>query len=131
MVLIMVEMLIKSLVWFLAIANIAVAYAIPCLYVYHNGRLFRGVLYSWVFQVVFMILMSIAIPDLLAYGYPDYKDIIYKNFPDARNIVAAFCSGWIFALIICWIAKLFYKKWNNSAARQSPQSESKGSERNG
>jgi len=111
----MAEIVIKGLSWFLVIAMYVVAYAMPCLYVYHTGRLGRGVLYSWLAQIGFMILMSQVVFELLIHIFPDHLELICKSFPEGNSIVAAFCSGWIFALIICGIAKLIYKGRNKSA----------------
>jgi hypothetical protein len=127
----MAEIMIKGLWWVLDLGIIAVVFAIPCLYVYHKGRLFRGVLYSWMNQIILTILISLLIPELLAYCFPVHKDAIYENCPDARGIVGALLMGWLPALVFCGIAKLVYKKRKKTIARQPLQSESKGSQRSG
>lgn len=110
----MAEIVFKGLLIFLDITSIVVALAIPCLYVYHTGRLGRGILYSWLALIGFTILMSLIVPGLLTYVFPDRIEMIYKHFPESRGIGGAICVGWFIAVIFCGAAKFVHNKRKKS-----------------
>jgi hypothetical protein len=105
----MPEMLIKNLVWFLGIATLAVAYALPCLYVYQKGHLIGGVLYSMMAQILWYFLIYSVVHGLLIFSFPGHQEIIDANYNKAGPVVAAY-SGWLPALIFCGIAKFAHSR---------------------
>ena len=105
----MADILIKSLCALFVIAGHVVMYVFPFIYVLRKGKFCKGWGLCWCYQLLCALLLSIFVPALQAYIFPDHKDLIYDLYPEGNSVVAAMVAGWIPAFVVCGIAQLIYR----------------------
>lgn len=100
--------MIKTIIVALAVLSnliwLFLAYIYPFFYVYKTGKFSKGVFISWGLNLAGLALISLLVPDFLAFIFPEHIETIYDSFPEARGVVAIFVLGWLPAGIVCGIA---------------------------